>query len=384
MVAVKMKIINKNMKEEKINEENLDEKFNIGIEEIKNIRLTTLEKTNILKNILNTPVSSIREPVKSPWTFYSFVSRLHKNHLVYYVSVSCLVVIFGTSVVFASGGSLPGNILYSLKVSVLEPIHSSLKFTVEAKAKYESTLAIERLKEAEILAEKGELDAPKEKQLGMLLSGHTTALNKNLAELRQDQSKTEEFSDDIITSFQAEMNAHAKVLDFIVGSVATNDSSVNTMSTTSTANTLEIRQDTNTKISNTARENGEKLRENFKKNDDIKMKSETSEEDKEEKESKKQNKYTTKKDKIESLIDLTTTSLIDTSTGISPRDEKEQIIIENTNKTLWEARQHLKEAEKEDEEGDEDNAYSKLLDSESSAKEAEILLKAGLKLQNRK
>ena len=61
-----------------------------------------------------------------------------------------------------------------------------------------------------------------------------------------------------------------------------------------------------------------------------------------------------------------------------------QTIIDNTHKTLEEANQYLKEADEEDEKGESKKAYFKLLDSESSAKEAGIFLKSGLEFKEDK
>jgi len=69
-----------------------------------------------------------------------------------------------------------------------------------------------------------------------------------------------------------------------------------------------------------------------------------------------------------------------TSVDVSP---DRQTIIDNTHKTLEEANRYLKEADEEDEKGDAKEAYFRLLDSESSAKEAGIFLKSGLKFKDR-
>ena len=55
-------------------------------------------------------------------------------------------------------------------------------------------------------------------------------------------------------------------------------------------------------------------------------------------------------------------------------------VFEDKNKTIDLARKFLDEADKEDEKSDKENAYRRLLESESSAKEADVFLRTGLKL----
>ena len=79
------------------------------------------------------------------------------------------------------------------------------------------------------------------------------------------------------------------------------------------------------------------------------------------------------------MIDSTDTDLGQTDTTVSPKKKR---IVEDTHKTLDEARKFLKEGDDDDKAGNFNNAYGKLLDSESSAKEADIFFKAGIKLES--
>jgi hypothetical protein len=63
----------------------------IGIEEIRNIKMSTEEKNNILLGVLSAPIpESSAKPIKSP---YSFVSFFQRNHLAFYVTAMCLILI---------------------------------------------------------------------------------------------------------------------------------------------------------------------------------------------------------------------------------------------------------------------------------------------------
>lgn len=319
-----------------------DEKLQSSIEEIKKIKMTSDEKNSMLASILNS-VTPPKKYLQSPWMNYSFISRVYKSKFVYYGVAICLIVLIGgREVVFASETSLPGNALYPIKVNIIEPIGSVFKFSTEAKADYESSLATKRLIEAEALAAEGKLDVPKEKELNKLLSKHTKALDKNLNELRKNKSSDDKI-DDIVVNFQAGMNAHASVLDVI--------------------DTNEKTTDDNEKISSNARLSGNKIRYSLNSKDE-----------------NKPEKYKKRKDTVKNLIDSTSKDLEDTNADISP---VRQVIINDTQKTLDRAKKLLDNTDNEDKNYSSNDNYSVLLDSESSAKEANIFLKAGLKLKEK-
>lgn len=325
-----------------------DEKLKIGIKEIKEIKMTALEKERIFESVVHSPIS-YEQPIKSPWTIFSFISVIHKNRLVYYGFVFSLAVVMGGGAVFASGNSLPGNVFYPLKVSVVEPIHSAFTFSPKKKAQYESNLATKRMIEAETLKSQGKLDKAKEERLSLLLEDHTNAFNKvindiNLKKLEEQEinnggNDNDNDDDDTITNFQAGLKAHARVLDLV--------------------------SEQNNKISETARTSANKIKNTVREQKD-----------------NNKDKYEERKSHIKSIIDSTTKELDGhTSVNVSP---VRQTIINDTHKTLEEANRYLKEAEEEDKKGDSKKAYFKLLDSESSAKEAGIFMKSGMEFKEYK
>ncbi|MEI6581191.1 MAG: DUF5667 domain-containing protein [bacterium] len=329
-----------------------DEQIKIGVEEIRNIKMTPKEKKLVLENVLTFPIS-ITQPVRSPFTF---ISIFQKHHFAFYSMASLLVIVLSSGgVAFASQESLPGNILYPIKVSIIEPINSALKFSTESKAKYESKLATERLIEAETLAYQGKLDAPKEKQINDLLAIHTTALDKSIKELKQN--KSDEVASSIATNFQVEMNAHAQVLDIIneqknIG-IASSEYAIG-------------QQVENAQISTTARINADKIRVSSNNNNKEDVAQTASE-------------YAKKIESVKTMIDSTTSDLNQITTT-SPVKQK---IIEDTRKTLDESKKFLNEAHEQNTNGDPKDAYSSVLKSENAAKEADIFFKTGIQLEDK-
>lgn len=206
-----------------------------GIDEIKSIKMTDMEKDLIFSNILKSEAGVVK-PTKSTWVNFSFMAILERNRLVYYIIIPLIFILSGGGVVFASIDSLPDSILYPIKVKVLEPVKGAFTFSQTSKAKHEIKLAQKRLIEAETLARENKLDAKAEDRINNLLENHTKALNNNLDKVSKVKKGGEDKADEISIDFDREMNQHAKILD-----------------------------EGNTKISNKARENGEKIKEKFKK-----------------------------------------------------------------------------------------------------------------------
>lgn len=325
-----------------------DKKIQNGIKEIRKIKMTTLEKERVFNSILKYSVEQKKESFQSPWFGYSFLLKIHKSQLVYYIIIPLIIVLTSGGVVFASQESLPDSVLYPIKTKVVEPVISALNFSTKSKAKYESSLATERLVEAETLASLGQLDEEKEQKINNLLAKHTDNLNKNLKKMNEEDSF--EQVDEIVIGFQAEMKAHARVLEMI-----------NTDEKYKSGNKIS-----NTQISNSARSNASKIKNDSK--------------NKENKEKDISDKYAKRKKSVDTLINSTSTSVSQVSTEVLELNQK---IVDDTNETINEAKQFLDEAIYKENEGDREEAYNSLLESESSVKEAGIFLETGLMFKKR-
>ena len=331
-----------------------EKNFKNAIEEIQKITMTVNEKKFILERVYNS-AEVLGQPVRSFWMFNSFMSIIKKNHLAFYSLIVSFVVLTSSGIVFASQESLPSSILYPIKVKIIEPIKGALVFSYEAKAEHESNLATTRLIEAEILADQGNLNTSNEKKINDLLTVHTKALNIAL-----DQTQSSDKVDEIVTNFQAGMNAHAKVLDIIT-------EQGRNISENKVQN-IQVSNNNSNEVSNNARANANRVKDKLN-NKGVKM----------------TDNYAKRKNDIKLLIDSTADNLNNAAIDASPMN---QVIILDVNKTLDEAQQFLKEADKQENNGYSNNAYSSLLNSLSSAKEAKIFLKTGLqhkeKIMNKK
>lgn len=113
--------------------------------------LSTGEKASMLSTIY----SEVGAPVTSPLSGWSILFSRR-------VAMAFLVVVFVFSGgAYASAYSLPGDLLYPIKVGVLEPIALAARITDEAKEQYRTKLIERRAQELEILYERGALTEEK-------------------------------------------------------------------------------------------------------------------------------------------------------------------------------------------------------------------------------
>jgi hypothetical protein len=108
-------------------------------------------------------------PVKSPlqwWMMPQFVMP---------VALVLLLTVVGTGTTYAAQTSLPGDILYPLKINVVENIKVALAVGPKAKAQVHTELAAQRLDEAQELASEGRLDATTTAEIQSNFNEHALA-----------------------------------------------------------------------------------------------------------------------------------------------------------------------------------------------------------------
>src|SRR3990167_3002014 len=109
-----------------------EQSFGRGIEELKNIRLTGEEKTRILERVFSTPIES---PYMKRTPVFAFVYSL-------------ILIISISGITYASDFSLPGDTLYPIKVSVVEPFLDVVNSSAEDKIVWETEKVERRIAEA--------------------------------------------------------------------------------------------------------------------------------------------------------------------------------------------------------------------------------------------
>lgn len=125
--------------------------------------------------------------------------------------IALLVVsVSGAGVSYAAEGALPGDILYSVKVGVNEPVETALAVTAEAKAAVSARHAVARLNEASALAAKGKLTAATEEKLAAAFEKQADDASARVDAL---QAKDSPAAIAVASDFESELSAHVDVLD---------------------------------------------------------------------------------------------------------------------------------------------------------------------------
>ena len=115
----------------------------------------------------------------------------------------------GGGVAFAAEGSLPGDVLYPVKVGVVEKVEGALAVTAEAKANFEITLANRRLTEAETLATKGRLSPDEADELAARFTADTENAANDIASVRARNPGGAAVAE---TKLSAVLSTHADIL----------------------------------------------------------------------------------------------------------------------------------------------------------------------------
>lgn len=155
------------------------------------VRLSKGERETMRRAIERAFPPLVKSPIRvtpSPFLFLSpaFVSPLA------FVLILALV---GGGTAYAAESAVPGDALYSIKVNVNEKITEALATSIETKAAAHAKFAERRLREAEVLAERGALTAKTKEEIEMRLDHHAEEIDIVVAEVgRENPGAAEELS----------------------------------------------------------------------------------------------------------------------------------------------------------------------------------------------
>ena len=130
----------------------------------------------------------------------------------YAVPVTAVVLVFGLTAgtAFAAEGTLPGDLLYPVKVHVIEEARTALAITPEAKADWQVERAGKRLEEASTLAVQGKLTDANRTEIETDLADHVAATEKSAAVLAASDNLVA--ADEVGAHLHAVLKAHGDIL----------------------------------------------------------------------------------------------------------------------------------------------------------------------------
>lgn len=119
-------------------------------------------------------------PLKSPYFTMTWLSSKSMS----YASVLTLFILFTGGTIFAAKSSLPGDILYPIKIHVNEKLESFVTVGKEAEIEVKVKHTLGRLKEAEELSNQNRLDEQKKLEIKNNIRIQTDEISKNVREIK--------------------------------------------------------------------------------------------------------------------------------------------------------------------------------------------------------
>jgi hypothetical protein len=146
----------------------MDKELQNFIDKAKNIKMSGQEKALLRAKLSSLPIPSPVSITKSP-----YFSRSHFWTLGKAAVAACLIVALGGgSLSYAAENTLPGDLLYPMKVSFNEEVVGAMKLTPEAKIAWQEKRVERRLSEIEALKGRNRLDENKKNQIEKNLNKH--------------------------------------------------------------------------------------------------------------------------------------------------------------------------------------------------------------------
>jgi hypothetical protein len=130
-----------------------------------------------------------------------------------------VALVLGGGTAFAAEATVPGDILYPVKIHVNEEVRSAFAVSDEAEARLQAEFAAERLKEAEELAARHELNAEVRLDLETRFTGHVNDADIHMEKMEEKHG--DEHAGVIEADLDAALRAHTKLLNAIDADVET-------------------------------------------------------------------------------------------------------------------------------------------------------------------
>jgi hypothetical protein len=127
-------------------------------------------------------------------------------------AVLALVLVIGVGTSYAAQTTVPGDLLYPIKIHVTEPIQGALATSASAQADWNAQVAARRLGEAETLAAQGKLSTTVESDLATALDQATDNFDTDVSQLAQTPQNAPTVAD-AQSAMEATLAVHAQILN---------------------------------------------------------------------------------------------------------------------------------------------------------------------------
>lgn len=202
------------------------------------------EKELVRQNILNRMRSSyITQSV--------FASGYFWQSLRFTAAGFAAIVLVATGVSYAAENALPGDVLYPIKVEVIERVRTWVALSQEAEAEWSIARTTRRLEELERLVAAGELNDMLGEEIVIRLEQNTEEASKAIVSLKKDQMSV---AADTSSRLESSLRVHERMLVQVAEERADMSSQIHIildMVRKKTESVSEIRQEIEKEISDT-------------------------------------------------------------------------------------------------------------------------------------
>lgn len=188
-------------------------------EQLKHLKTITLPREDRARMraelLAYADMHTVRPAILSPFTSF-FSVRM-------YAGFAAFLLIIGSvgGTAYAAEGSLPGDVLYSVKLGVTEPIQTALIPSDTGKAAWHAILAERRLEEAALLASENRLSTDTQATLAANFNEHVEASLVSAERLEGEGNALASLS--VRSDLEARIAAHQQILGVIAGHYASAD-----------------------------------------------------------------------------------------------------------------------------------------------------------------
>jgi len=180
-----------------------------GIRGLQETQISPAEKQAILAHLMETIKDTRTAPQRS-WGVFIFDQFIWRQRFSQVVAVCLILLMLSGGTLYASETALPGDLLYPIKINIMEPAGDILAVSLSDKTKREVEKVSRRLSEAEKLASEGRLSSNNVQVIKKQLDAQTDKFNRLTTGLAKTVS-LEEIAD-IHSNFEAQITAHAHIL----------------------------------------------------------------------------------------------------------------------------------------------------------------------------
>lgn len=184
------------------------------LKELKKVHLTSEVRLRMREELLSyadlhaIPADS-SSAQSAGFRFFTLGSRAYTG-----LAAMMLLIVGAGGTTYAAEKTLPGDVLYTVKTHVSEPIQTALIPSTKGQATWHAVLAERRLEEAATLASKNKLSESTQEELAANLSLHVVASAHSADEL--EMSGDSAASLDARSDLEARLTAHEQILSIMM------------------------------------------------------------------------------------------------------------------------------------------------------------------------